>query len=213
MKDAYIIGAGGFAKEVYLILKRTKKYNFKGFVNFQPENEIIRVGDGDFKVFEEGYFLENVRPSEQVVVFIGMGDPEIIKKVAQKFKNYVFPNLISPCVELDESIKLGVGNIITKGVNFTVDTTIGSFNVFNLNMTIGHDCVIGSYNVMNPGATISGSVAIGECNLLGTGATILQNLNIGNNNVIGGNGLLSKSVSDGKVLVGVPCKELVKQNQ
>lgn len=213
MKEAYIIGAGGFAKEVHLILRRSNAYSFKGFINHQPKSEVIKVGKEDFKVFDENFFLENIKPSERIVLFVGMGDPKILKKVTNKFKNYEFPNLISPCVELDESINLGDGNIITKGVNFTVDTTIGSFNVFNLNMTIGHDCTIGSYNVMNPGATISGGVVIGDCNLLGTGSTILQNINIGNNNVIGGNGLLNKNVLNDKVMVGVPCKELIKQNQ
>ncbi len=66
------------------------------------------------------------------------------------------------------------------------------------------------YDVMNPGATISGNVTIGDGNLLGTGSTILQNLSISNNNIIGGNGLLSKNVLNDKVMIGVPCKELIK---
>ena len=210
MKDAFIIGAGGFAKEVYLVLKRTGDYNFKGFVNFKPDSSTLKVGTEIFVIHDENYFLENIQPSPNLVLFLGIGDPKILKKVINKFSGYDFPNLVSPCVELDESIKLGRGNIITKGVNFTVDTTVGSFNVFNLNMTIGHDSIIGDFNVMNPGVTISGGVTIGDGNLLGTGATVLQYLKIGNNNIIGGNGLLSKNVLDDKIMVGVPCKELIK---
>lgn len=210
MKDAYILGAGGFAKEVYLILKRSNNYNFKGFVDYKPKEDVISIGKDVFKVFDENDFIEKFEPLDNVALFIGMGDPKVIKKVTTNFNKYEFPNLISPCVQLDDSISFGRGNIITKGVNFTVDIKVGSFNVFNLNMTIGHDCVIGNYNVMNPGATISGCVEIGDSNLLGTGSTILQNLKIGNNNVIGGNGLLNKNVPDDKVMVGVPCKELIR---
>lgn len=210
MKQAYIIGAGGFAKEVYLILRRLGGYSFKGFISYNPQEEVAKIGDKAFEIFDEGDFLRQVSPSQDVILFIGIGDPKTIRKVSEKFHAYTFPNLISPCVEIDESVKMGMGNIITKGVNFTVDIKIGSFNVFNLNMTIGHDTEIGSFNVMNPGATISGGVRIGNSNLLGTGSTILQALSIGDENIIGGNGLLSKNVNNNKVMVGVPCKEIVK---
>lgn len=210
MKDAYIIGAGGFAKEVLLILNRLSNYNFKGFIAYQPEKDVLTTGLREYKVFDETDFLNSTAPSNTVALFIGIGDPKTLKKVTEKFQKYDFPNLISPCVEIDKSVSFEQGNIITKGVNFTVDIAVGSFNIFNLNMTIGHDTKIGNFNVMNPGVTISGGVTIGDCNLIGTGATILQNLSIGMNNIIGGNGLLSKNVPDNKVMVGVPCKELIK---
>lgn len=210
MKKAYVLGAGGFAKEVHLLIKRRNEYEFKGFIEFNPSAQHLKIGDQEFQIHDETKFLSINSPSDDIVLFVGIGDPKIIKKVSEKFTGYDFPNLISPCVQLDESVRLHKGNIITKGVNFTVDIHVGSFNIFNLNMTIGHDCRIGDYNVMNPGATISGGVQIGDCNLLGTGVTILQNLTIGSNNVLGGNGLLSKNVLNEKVMVGVPCKELIK---
>ena len=210
MKEAYILGAGGFAKEVHLLIKRNKQYNFQGFIVFNSNEDSIKIGSQLFPVIDENFFLKNNQSKKDIVIFIGMGDPSTIKKVTEKFKDFTFPNLMSPCVEIDESVSFGVGNIITKGVNFTVDINVGSFNIFNLNMTIGHDTVIGNYNVMNPGATISGNVTIGDGNLLGTGSTILQNLSISNNNIIGGNGLLSKNVLNDKVMIGVPCKELIK---
>jgi sugar O-acyltransferase (sialic acid O-acetyltransferase NeuD family) len=210
MKEAYILGAGGFAKEVHLLIKRNKQYNFQGFIVFNSSEDSIKRGNQLLPLIDEDFFLKKNHSIKDIVIFIGMGDPLTIKKVSEKFKDFTFPNLISPCVEIDESVTFGVGNIITKGVNFTVDINVGSFNIFNLNMTIGHDTVIGNYNVMNPGATISGNVTIGDGNLLGTGSTILQNLSISNNNIIGGNGLLSKNVLNDKVMIGVPCKELIK---
>jgi sugar O-acyltransferase (sialic acid O-acetyltransferase NeuD family) len=208
----YIIGAGGFAKEVLLILRRSNMENsFKGFISYKPSVDNISVGEKSYPVIDEVKFLKDITPSQNVSLFIGMGDPKTIKKVSEKFSAYNFPNLISPDLDLDESIYLGKGNIFTRGVNPTVDIKIGSFNIFNLNITIGHDTVIGNFNVLNPGVTISGSVRIGDCNLLGTGATILQNLSIGNNNVIGGNGLLSKNVDNELTMVGVPCKPLEKK--
>lgn len=210
----YIIGAGGFAKEVHLILKRTGlSKTFKGFVSYRPTSGSISIGEVHYPVIDEDEFLKSVRPSDDVSLFIGIGDPKTIRKVSEKFSGYSFPNLLSPDVELDDSVEFGIGNIFTKGVNPTVAIKIGSYNVFNLNITIGHDTVIGDFNVLNPGVTISGGVKIGNCNLIGTGATVLQNLSIGDNNVIGGNGLLSKNVENELTLVGVPCKPLEKKAQ
>ena len=215
-KQVYIIGAGGFAKEVYLILKRVFKngeLNVLGFITHNSEVDTVKIGIKEFPIVNESEFLKTVKPSQEIQLYIGIGDPAVIKKVAGKFSAYNFPNLISPCVEIDESVQLGRGNILTKGANFTIDISVGSFNIFNLNTTFGHDTQIGNYNVFNPGASISGGVQIGNGNLIGTGATILQNLSIGDGNVIGGNGLLSKNIQDSKVMVGVPCKELIKKTE
>jgi sugar O-acyltransferase (sialic acid O-acetyltransferase NeuD family) len=206
MKTCYIIGAGGFAKEVLLILKRRGNFIFGGYLCHTPTETSV----GGNAVYSIESFLKSTPPSENIEIYMGIGSPLVIEKISKEFKEYNFPNLVSPCVEIDESVTMGVGNIITKGVNLTVDIKIGSFNIFNLNITIGHDSVIGDFNVINPGATVSGSVTLGNCNLIGTGATILQNLTIGENNVIGGNGLLNKSVENDKTMVGVPCKELIK---
>ena len=209
----YIIGAGGFAREVLLILRRAgMESQFQGFISYNPTSPVATIGEKSFPVLDEVKFLQKTKPSENVSLFIGVGDPKTIKKISEKFSGYQFPNLISPDVELDESISLGVGNIFTRGVNPTIDIKIGSFNIFNLNITIGHDSDIGNFNVLNPGVTVSGGVKIGNCNLLGTGATVLQNLSIGDFNVIGGNGLLSKNVANELTMVGVPCKPLEKKN-
>lgn len=208
----FIIGAGGFAKEVFLILKRLGiNGDFSGFISNDTNLNQLKIGENLYPVIEEVKFLAETKPLE-VLLFIGIGDPKIIKKVSENFSSYEFPNLISPDVHLDDSIKLGKGNIFTKGVNPTVDIEIGSFNIFNLNITIGHDSKIGSFNVLNPGSTISGGVVIGDGNLIGTGATILQNLSIGNNNVVGGNGLLSKSIENNLTMIGVPCKPMEKKS-
>jgi sugar O-acyltransferase (sialic acid O-acetyltransferase NeuD family) len=214
MKKSYIIGAGGFAKEVHLILKNSSvflDYEFGGFLDFNPTKETLSIGQIDFPIINENDFLKNKVTPKNVILFLGLGDPKLIQKIEKTFSMYNFPNLIAEDVVIDRSISLGNGNVICTGVKFTVDSIIGSFNLFNLNCTIGHDANIKNYNVINPLVAISGGVEIGNCNLIGTGASVLQYIKIGNNNTIGGNGLLSKDVTDNKIMVGVPCKELIKK--
>jgi sugar O-acyltransferase (sialic acid O-acetyltransferase NeuD family) len=217
MKNVAIIGSGGFAKEVFLVLKQQiKKYdlNFIGFIDHAPQKNSLSIGQENFPVVPENEFLEKYRfSSQEVGLFIGIGTPKLMKKVFQKFASFNFPNLIDEDVYLDSSVTLGQGNIITRGVVFTVDITIGSFNVFNLNSTVGHDTHIGDFNVINPLVAISGGVNLGNENLIGVGSTILQYLSVGDSNIIGANGLLTKNVTKNKTMVGVPCKELIKDTK
>jgi NDP-sugar pyrophosphorylase family protein len=172
MKDIFIIGAGGFAKEVYFLLKSLPTYNLSGFVEISPVSNEMKIGNNVFPIIEEKYFLESYK---SVDVCIGSGIPQVIKKINSKYENFNFPNLIHPSFVGDkESISMGVGNIITAGVIFTVNIRIGNYNVFNLGCTVGHDCRISNSNVFNPSTNISGNCSIGDGNLFGVGSLILE---------------------------------------
>ena len=160
-KQYYIIGSGGFAKEVSFLADELleESYNFMGFIDYKPEVKTIIVRGQDVSVIDEDYFLGHIIPSEGINLYLGIGDPKLLGKLSKQFENYIFPNLIHPNFIGDrKSIQLERGNIITAGCVFTVDIKIGSHNIFNLNSTVGHDTVIGDCNIFNPGCNISGSV-------------------------------------------------------
>ena len=211
IKNYYIIGSGGFAKEVYTLTLQTltKSISFKGFIDIAPQNNSISIGNKNLPVFNQDNFLDTIIPSEKVDLYIGVGNPRVIDKISEIFINYNFPNLIHPNVIYDsKSVRLGRGNILTAGCVLTVDILVGSFNIFNLSTTVGHDVTIGNNNIFNPGVNISGSVEIGSRNLFGTNATILQTLKIENNNVIGASALLAKSIKSDNVMIGLPAKKI-----
>lgn len=207
----FIIGNGGFAKEVLFLIKEVfgTIENFGGFIDYKPQKSIINCMGQEFSIIDEDYFLSNSNKNSEL--FIGIGDPKTITKVVKKFEGFNFPNLVHPNVVRETiSVTLGRGNIITAGCVLTVDINIGSFNVFNLNTTVGHDTVIGDFNVFNPGANISGSVQIGNSNLFGTNSTVLQGLTIVSGSIIGAASLVNKNVDSNLVVVGVPAREIKK---
>ncbi len=206
----YIIGTGGFAKEVYFLIKETKLYEFKGFVDYRPKNSHLMIGVESNPIIDEDEFLSEYKGSN---VVIGVGRPHLLKKLSEKFESFKTPNIIHPSFISDKiNINIGVGNIITAGVIFTTNITIGSFNVFNLNMTIGHDSIIGNHNVFNPSTNISGNNKIGNGNLFGVGSISLENIEIGNNNVIGASALLTKKINNDSVYIGIPAKMITNNN-
>lgn len=212
MKTYYIIGSSGFAKEVFFLASQSLNNEaniFGGFIDYEPKNNEVIARGLSCKVYDEVSFLNKIKPTDNIDIYIGTGSPTIIAKISEKFKDYNFPNLYSDNLKCDkESIDIGRGNIFTNGVILTVDISIGSFNIFNLNTTVGHDTVIGSGNVFNPGCNISGETEIGSYNLFGTNSTMLQQLKFGNNSVLGANGLLTKDGKDNGLYVGVPAKRI-----
>lgn len=213
MKPLYIIGAGGAAKEIYLLVKACNKlhaaYDFKGFVDISEET-YLKIGITEHPIIKEFDFLS--KSEGKISVVFGLGDANKIRKIVhlyKKHKHLEFPNLIHPNVILDESVELGEGNIITTQCIFTADISLGSFNYINRAVHVGHDCAIGSYNVINPCAVISGGINIGDENLIGTNATILQYLKIGSKNKIGAGAVVTKNVENGSCMIGVPAKNSI----
>ena len=213
MKPIYIIGAGGAAKEIYLLIKDVNAvkntYEFKGFIDINVKNDSLSIGNKKFPVLEESIFLKICK--ENVAIVFGLGDAAVIKNIVKKYKqnsNFEFPNIIHPSVVLDNSVKLEIGNVITSACVFTVDISLQSFNYINRGVHIGHDCVIGSYNVLNPCAVISGGVVIQNENLIGTNATILQYLTIDSKNKIGAGAVITKNIGRDSCMVGVPAKKI-----
>jgi sugar O-acyltransferase (sialic acid O-acetyltransferase NeuD family) len=206
----FILGAGGFAKEVALLFENSVFSNSKldGFIDSEPKTEFILIKGRKIRVItEESFFTDN--SETDVNLFLGTGDPNINKKLISKYSSYNFPNLIDSRSQINLNYnKIGVGNIFTAGVIMTIDIELGSYNILNLNSTIGHDSKIGSFNVINPGCNISGGVGIGDLNLLGTNSTILQNIVIGSNNVLGAGSVLIKNILNNETHVGVPNKRI-----
>lgn len=203
MKDIYIIGCGGLAKEIYFLLRTIGGYNLKGFINHEKVDDII-FKTNVVPVILESEFLKFAN-NNNTNLAIGIGNPKIIMKIIKKFNGFSFPNLIHPSVLADfENNEMGIGNIFAANVIMTTNIKIGNFNIFNWLVSVGHDVLIGDFNVINPSVNISGGVKIGNANLLGVNCTILQYRTIGDGSVIGASSLVTKDVLDSMTVVGVP---------
>lgn len=213
-----IFGSGGISKETYNLINQINEHNsqtiyeFLGFV----EDEATKIGNeviGGFKVVTCDDEIEKYSSLFSVLgIIIPIGNPKIKSIIYNRIKNIrniVYPNIIHPNVHFDtNSVSLGIGNIITSGVNLTCDIRFGNFNLVNLNSTIGHDTEIGDFNVINPLVAISGNVKIKNCCLIGVGAQILQQLTINNNVTVGSGAVVIKDVEENSTVVGVPAKRI-----
>lgn len=209
MKDLYIIGAGGFGREVAWIVERINSikptWNLKGFID---DNETLWGStEGEYHVFGGCEYLSAL---EDVYAVCAVGSSNVRKKIIEKLKDtsIKFATLVDPSVLYSNSVKIGEGAIVCAGTIITVDVNIGDHVIVNLDCTIGHDAVIDDFVTIYPSVNVSGNVLIGECSELGTGTQIIQGKKVISNTIIGAGAIVVKDCIESGTYVGSPAKKI-----
>jgi sugar O-acyltransferase (sialic acid O-acetyltransferase NeuD family) len=205
-KDIYIFGAGGLAREIYLLLQELPEYKFLAFIDKECQrNEVIKCNGQLLPVISESVFDESIEKNNNINAVIPIGFPKLLCKIKNKYCDKCnFPNIIHPSVKLNNGFKIGKGNIISANNVFTDNVRVGSFNVFNIGSLVGHDVTFGDCNVINSSCNISGNVTIGSYNLIGVRSVILQGKSIGDHNIVGAGSVLIRKLTDNTTVFGVP---------
>lgn len=210
MRNIAIVGAGGFGREVKLIIdainKEVQQYNFLGYYDDGiPRGTLIN----GFPLI--GNMEDLLKVSESLCVVVAIGAPAIKKKVVESINNdnISYPNLIHPSAIISEDkVYLGKGNIICAYCVITCNIKIFDFVILNLMCTVGHDTEIKTYSSFMPSVNISGEVTIHENVYVGTGAKIINQLEIGKNTIVGAGAVVSKSLPENCTAVGIPAKPI-----
>jgi sugar O-acyltransferase (sialic acid O-acetyltransferase NeuD family) len=215
MRDVFIVGTGGLARETAQILKLLQINGeigkFAGYIS--QDNEEIGKELVHGEVVGTDATISFVE--EDIDIVIAIGYPSIKEKVAYLYesqRNTHFPNIIDPRANIDPTgFKIGRGNIITCGSYSSSQVSIGNFNLVNWNATIGHDVRVGSYCVINPGAHISGLSIINDSVLIGAGAVVLERINICQNVIIGAGAVVTKDINEAATYIGIPAQKALKK--
>lgn len=203
-KNLIIVGASGFALEVFWLAKRAG-FNVIGFLDDSEECQ----GKEIFGVKVLGKINSWVKYSMNQFV-IAVGAPKTRKLIYEKMiddeKKPDFATLIDPSAILGENVKFGPGSIVCAGVIATVFIDAGEHVIVNLNCTIGHETKIGNFVTIAPLVAVSGCVCIESLVEVGTGAVIRQGLTLGASSMLGMGGVLTKNIPENSLFFGSPAK-------
>jgi len=210
MTKVFILGAGGFGKEIldfYQDLGREK--DILGFLDENPEIEGNILNNKPIYSISK---LNDYNPDDvKLVCAIGIPSKDRTKTIEKTKKaGFEYETIIHPSARLSEWVEIGEGVIICAGSIITTQTKIGDFSIVNIGCTVAHDIVIGNYCTLSPGTNISGNVNIGNEVFFGTGAVTVQQIDIGNNSIIGAGAVVTKSIPSFSLAVGVPAKVIKK---
>ena len=210
MEKIVIIGAGGFGREVKMLIDQINSkealYDFVGYYDDGFTTGTIINFD---KVL--GSIDDLAKSKEQLSIVVAIGVPDIKRKIIEKLTglNFSFPTIIHPSVIIgNELVTIGKGCIICAGTIITCNIEINDFVILNLMCTVGHNTQIHSYSSFMPSVNISGEVIIHEGVYVGTGAKIINQLEIGKQTIVGAGAVVSKSLPEKCTAVGIPAKPI-----
>lgn len=210
MNKIAILGAGGFGREVKMLIdqinQKNKKYKFIGYFDDGFEKGALVNG---YPVLGGINDINEVTDALSIVAAIGL--PSLKKKLIGKVTNPLisYPTLIHPNVFIGaDEVSIGEGTIVCANVIVTVNINIGKHVILNLSCTVGHDTNIGDYSSFMPSVNISGEVNIMEEVYVGTGAKIINQLDIGAGTIVGAGAVVSKTLPAHCTAVGIPAKPI-----
>lgn len=211
MKKLYIIGAGGFGREVIWLVERIntvgKEWEIAGFIddNASVQGSLLN----GYKVLGGCDYFDETQEECWVVCCIGSaGIRKMVVEKLMQHSNVKFAKLIDPSVLISDLVEIGEGSIICAGTIATVNISIGKHVIINLDCTIGHDVILKDFVTIYPSVNVSGNVVVGECAELGTGTQIIQGKNIGDSTIVGAGAVVTKDLPENCTAVGAPAKPI-----
>jgi len=206
--EVVILGAGGFAREVADIIRdmgETSRFELLGFV----DRDNTHAGEvlNDTRVLGT---IDALAGLEGVRAIPGSGDLKPRRSQIEEIQTAGLDTitLVHPSVIASPFVSYGRGTVVCAGSILTNNISIGDWVVINLGCTIGHDVAIGARTVVAPGVHVSGWCSIGSECYIGTGAVLLPRVRIGDGAVIGAGAVVTKDVTPGTTVVGIPARAL-----
>lgn len=211
--EIVIAGAGGFAKEVLWLVQEINQQSRMALTVrccISPEGAgTIETGMGSWPVAGDDEWAAGHLPAG-IGFVVAVGDPALRRKIASFYEAAGFKavTLIHPGVNLSSAVKVGEGSILYPHSLATTDIVIGRHAVVNLGCTLSHDVVVEDYAVISPGCHLTGNSKVGAGAVLGAGVVLLPGVKVGAGAIVGAGAVVTRDVADGKVVAGVPAKEL-----
>lgn len=207
MKSIIIVGAGGFGREAYYLIKEINKvnptWNIKGFIddNLDALNGI----KCDCPII--GKISEWI-PSSDEVFAMGIASPKTKEKLSKVLieRGAVFVTLIHPMARINEDAIIGDGCVITGTSSVGACTRIGNF-VHMASSMIGQDAEIGDFSTTTAFVNLTNAI-IGKRVFVGSHAVVLNKLKVGDDAVIGAGSVVLRNVKAGTAVFGCPAKKI-----
>lgn len=213
MNKLYIIGAGGFAREIYSYLeanslthKGAKLVGFladKGHCNNSLLNSSYKHGiTGD---------LLNPNLEEGDLLIVGVSSPALKEKIFEFYdrNNGSIISYIHPTSIIGSDVKIGFGSVFAPYSTVTTNVTIGRGCTINALSSIGHDAALGDFCTLSGHCDVTGNVKLGDRVFMGSHASIIPNVQIGTGAVIGAGSLVIRKVKENTTVFGNPAKKIM----
>lgn len=209
MKQLIILGAGGFARDVYNFAINSRGYgnlfDVKGFLDINEHSL-----DG-FKGYPPILGNENTYDIQKEDIFItAIGNNELRKKVVDIIvaRGGGFITLKHNTSIIHTNAEIGEGCLIQPNAVIGADTRIGCHSYIQNGAILGHDAHVGSFCRIDCNVMFVGGTSCEDFVTVHTSSVINHNVVIGNNAVVGACSFVIRKVKPGNTVLGNPARVL-----
>ncbi|MDR2089556.1 MAG: acetyltransferase [Clostridiales Family XIII bacterium] len=213
MKDLYIIGAGGFGREVADIVRainaQSPAYRIAGFID---DDETLWGGvKNDIPVPGGREYLKDLAASgaSGVYAVIAIADAKIKEKIAAYLQDVViWENIVHPAAVVSAYCEMGRGNIVQAHAFVSANVRVGNHCMINTHSGLGHDAALADYASVMGHCDITGNAHVGKGAYLATSAAVIPNVRIGEYAYICAGSVVFKDVKANAVMIGNPARQV-----
>jgi sugar O-acyltransferase (sialic acid O-acetyltransferase NeuD family) len=207
----FIVGAGGFGREVFSILWALNGSGsvptIAGFIDDDPSAADLKNLEalGSRIVGSIHDLIGRTEPFGAVLAVGSAVDREMIAGLLAHSPRHL-PRMVHPQATIGCDVHLSEGVVIAPGSRLSTNIHAGRHVQIDQNAAIGHDCDIGDFSRLNPQACVSGAVTIGRRVMIGANAIVLQGLKVGDDAKVGAGAVVTHSVDPDTTVMGVPAR-------
>lgn len=207
----FIIGAGGFGREVFSIIEALEASGSlprpTGFIDDAPTAaDLERVHVLGSQVV--GSVDDLIRRTKPFSAVLAIGSASARRTIAHRLSHspVTFPVLVHPDATMGRDVRLAEGVVVAAGGRLSTNIEVGRHVHIDQNAVVGHDCNLGDFSRPNPQACVSGAVTIGRGALVGANATVLQGLDVGDDAIVGAGAVAVRDVPPSATVIGIPAR-------
>lgn len=204
----FVVGAGGFGREVVAILRATgDNARLEGIIDDDPSDaDRQRVGALGLAIVDSVRGLAERRTPCHVILAVGSNAARRSIAGLLSGAQVTYPVVVHPDTSVGTAVSLAPGAVLAPGARLSTNIAVGRHVHVDQNAVVGHDSLLSDFARVNPNGCVSGAVRLGEGALVGASATILQNLTVGDGAIIGAGAVVVHDVPAGAVVKGVPAR-------
>lgn len=208
MKKLWIVGAGGFGREMYVWARQHpdhgRAWKVEGFLD---DNAQALRAFGDFAPIAP---LTGHAVDPAALYLCGLGLPPVKEKLLRPLlaAGAEFLTFIHPRALVGDRVKLGRGVVLCPGAIASADITLGDFVMLNLHATVGHDASVGAWSTLSAHCDVTGRVQVADRVFMGSQASIIPGKSIGSRSVLGAGAVVINDVPADVTVVGNPARVL-----